>query len=204
MIGRALVTWWDDWIQMVIVNLAWAILCLTVILAPPATFGLYSVTHDLRRGQSRGLSGLLEGLRKYFWASWRWALLNLAVVSVLLVSYAFYSQIPATWSGGLAGLILVLGAVWLIVQFYAVPFYMEQEQQSLKLAVRNGLFTALAAPGYTLVLTLAAAVLVAASVALVGPLFLGGPCLLALLGHSAVHERLIAFGKRPSEDNPEA
>jgi uncharacterized membrane protein YesL len=202
-IGRALVTWWDDWIQMVIVNLVWAVLCLTVILAPPATFGLYSVTHLLRQGQSRGLGGLLEGTRRYFWAGWRWGLLNLAVAIVLVVSYAFYSQIGAAWSGALSGIVLGVSAVWLVVQFYALPFYMEQEQQSLKLALRNGLFTTLAAPGYTLVLALAAAVIVVASVALVGPLFLGGPCLLAILGHCAVHERLVAYGKREPDDAPE-
>ncbi len=203
-IGRALVTWWDDWIPLVVVNLLWALMVLTVVLGPPATFGLYAVTHELRQGRSRGAAGLLEGLRKYFWVSWRWALLNLVVLSVLTVSYVFYSQIGAVWSGALSGITLLTAAVWLIVQFYAVPFYMEQEQQTLRLALRNGLFTTLAAPGYTLVLALAAALLVVAGVILVGPLFLGGPCLLALLGHCAVSERLIAYGKRPPEEDPEA
>jgi hypothetical protein len=53
------------------------------------------------------------------------------------------------------------------------------------------------------VLTVVVVVLVVASVLLVGPLFLGGPCLLALLGHCAVNERLIAYGKRPPEMDPE-
>ncbi len=202
-IGRALVTWWDDWVTLVVVNIAWAILCLTVVMAPPATFGLYAVTHELRQGKSRGLSGLWEGTRRYFWVSWGWALLNLAVLFVLFVSYVFYSQIGATWSGALTGVILVVLVTWLIVQFYAVPFYMEQDQQNLGLALRNGLLTALAAPGYTLIVGGAAAILVVAGVLLVGPLLLGGPCLLALLGHCAVHERLIAFGKRPPEIDPE-
>lgn len=202
-VGRAVVTWRDDWITLVVVNLAWAVLCLTVVLAPPATFGLYAVTRELRRGQSRGLAGLLEGTRKYFWQSWRWALLNAAVIALLIISYTFYSQLPAPWSGALSGTMLVLGATWIIVQFYALPFYMEQEQQSLVLALRNGLYTALAAPGYTAVVVGAAAVVVAAGAILVGPIFLGGPCLIALLGHCAVHERLVAYGKRASEEEPE-
>lgn len=202
-VGRAFVTWWDDWIGLVFVNLLWAGMCLTVVLAPPATFGLYAVTHELRQGRSRGVAGLLEGTRRYFLPSWGWALLNAAALLVLFVSYVFYSQIGAAWSAALSGITLVVAAMWLIVQFYALPFYMEQEQQKLTLALRNALFTALAAPGYTLVLTLVVVVLVVASILLVGPLFLGGPCLLALLGHCAVNERLITYGKRPPEIDPE-
>lgn len=201
-IGRAIVTWWDDWIALVLVNLVWLVLCLTVVLAPPATFGLYAVTHELRQGKSRGVAGLLEGARRYFWASWGWALLNVAALGVLFISYIFYAQIGAAWSSALAGVTLMLGATWLIVQFYALPFYMEQEQQQLSLALRNGLFTALAAPGYTLVLALVAGLLAAACGLLLAPLFLGGPCLLALLGHTAIYERLITYGKRPPEIDP--
>ena len=202
-IGRAFVTWWDDWIQLVIVNLVWALLCLTVVLAPPATFGLVAVTHSLRQGQSRGLSGLLDGMRRYFWSSWRWALLNLVVLGMLWVSYVFYSQIAAAWGAALTGLTIGMAIIWLIVQFYTLPFFVEQDQQSLRLALRNGLFVALAAPGYTVVVVGFGAVLALASALLVGPLFLGGPCLLAILGHCAVNERLIAYGKRPPEDAEE-
>lgn len=202
-IGRALVTWWDDWVQLLVVNLAWAGLCLTVVLAPPATFGLYAVTHDLRQGQSRGLGGLLEGLRRFFWPAWRWGALNVVVLVILWVSFVFYSQVTAAWGPALTLLSLGAIVIWLIVQFYALPFFMEQEQKSLRLALRNGLFVALAAPVYTLVIGLAAGLIVVACVVLVGPLFLGGPCLLALLGHQAVHERLIAYGKRPPELDPD-
>jgi uncharacterized membrane protein YesL len=202
-VGRAFVTWWDDWIPMVVVNLLWAILCLTVVLAPPATFGLYAVTHALRQGQSRGAAGLLEGVRRYFWVSWGWALLNILALGLLGVSYIFYSQVQTSWGSALSGVSLVMLALWIIVQFYTLPFYLEQDQHSLRLAMRNGLFMALAAPGYTFVLALVVAVIITASVALVGPLFLGGPCLIAILGHVAVHERLIAYGKRPPEDVPE-
>jgi hypothetical protein len=202
-IGRALVTWWDDWIPMVLVNLVWAVMCVTVVLAPPAIFGLYDVTHTLRQGQSRGVGGLLEGTRRYFWVSWGWALLNLAAALVLWVSYVFYSQVEAAWGDALTGITLAMAGLWIVVQFYALPFYLEQEERSLRLALRNSLFMALAAPGYTFVLILAAIIVALASVLLIGPLLLGGPCLIAILGHCAVHERLIAYGKRPPEEDPE-
>lgn len=199
-IWRALGTWWDDWIQLVVVNLVWAALCLTVVLAPPATFGLYAVTHALRQGRSRGVGPLLEGVRRYFWISWAWALLNLAAGTLLWVSYAFYSQIAAVWAGALTGLTITMTVTWMVTQFYTLPFYMEQEQSSLRLALRNGLFMALAAPAYSLVVAGVAAVILVGGTLLVGPLLLGGPCLVAVLGHCAVHERLVAYGKRAPED----
>lgn len=42
--------------------------------------------------------------------------------------------------------------VWLVVRFYALPYLMEQEHKSLRLALRNGFSTLLAAPGYTTLL----------------------------------------------------
>lgn len=66
----------------------------------------------------------------------------------------------------------MLGLGWLVVQFYALPYLIEQEGQHLGQALRIGLLTALAAPGYTLVLALAAAGVALFSVSSIAPLFL--------------------------------
>ncbi|MCP4277991.1 MAG: hypothetical protein GY779_16730, partial [Gammaproteobacteria bacterium] len=63
----------------------------------------------------------------------------------------FYGHWESVWAGVLQGGFLAIGLGWLVVQFYALPFLMEQEQAHLKTAFRNGLFTMLAAPGYTAV-----------------------------------------------------
>jgi uncharacterized membrane protein YesL len=198
-VGRALRDWWDDWVNMAVLNLLLALAWLTIILGPPATFGLYYVTNRLAHGQSLGPQGLIEGGRRYFIASWRWMLLNLAVAVLLGVSYVFYASLPAAWANFIQAAFILLAASWLIVQFYALPYLMEQEEQRVGLALRNAVFTALAAPGYTLVVVGVAALIAALSIGTVAFLFLGGPCLLAALGNRAVIERLETYQVRKRE-----
>ena len=197
--AQALTDWWDDWVNLVIVNLACLLCWLTVLLGPPATFGLYYVTNSLAHGESLGLRGLLTGGRRYFFKSWLWALLNLGVIIIVVVNVLFYAQFDGDWVVFVQGFYILAAVLWLIVQFYALPYLMEQEQKRLRSALRNGLFTALAAPGYTLVVAGLTVLIIALSVGFVFPLLFGAPCLIAVLGNRAVLERLEAFGVREQE-----
>ena len=197
---QALSDWWDDWVNMALISLIWLLSWITIVLGPPATFGLYYVTNQLARGRSLGLGGFLEGGRLYLRKSWLWMLINLVVAVVSLVNIWFYGQLDADWAGIVQVFPLFLGLIWLVVQFYALPYLMEQEEESLKLALRNGLFTLLAAPGYTAVVVGLAALIVVLSVWLVAPLFLGAPCLIAVLGNRAVRERLETYRARERKD----
>ncbi len=191
--ARALSDWWDDWINMALISLVWVLCWVTIVLGPPATFGVYYVTHQLAHGRSLGLRGLLEGGRQYLLKSWLWMLLNLVVAVVLPINIWFYGQLDADWAVIVQMIPLFLGLVWLMVQFYTLPYLMEQEQKSLRLALRNGLFTTLAAPAYTAVVAGLAVLVVVLSVVLVAPLFLGAPCLIAAMGNRAVQERLETY-----------
>lgn len=201
-IGWSLRDWWDDWVNMVVLNLLLALGWLTIVLGPPATFGLYYVTKHLARGKSMGPRTLFEGARRYFWKSWIWMLLNLVVALVVGANYIFYASYDAAWANFLRAAFVLLGLGWLVVQFYAVPYFMEQEEKRIGIALRNGLFTALAVPGYTLVVAGAGALVIGLSAATVALLFLGGPCLVAALGSRAVLERLESFGVRERDSAP--
>jgi uncharacterized membrane protein YesL len=96
---------------------------------------------------------------------------NLAAVVVLSVNLVFYGQIDALWAFFLRGLMLVAIIIWLGTQFYALPYLMEQENQQVRLVLRNGLLTMLAAPGYSLIVVGVAAVLTVLSLLLVFPFF---------------------------------
>lgn len=195
-VGRSLRSWWDDWINMVVVNLLLSLAWLTIVLGPPATLGLYYVANHLARGQSLGPRGLLEGGRRYFLQSWVWFLLNLAVALILGVNYFFYASLTPAWADFLKAAFVLLGLAWLVVQFYALPFFIAQQEKRVGLALRNGLFTALAAPGYSLVVAGAAVLVAGISIGTVALLFLGGPCLTAVLGSTAVLERLETYRVR--------
>lgn len=198
-IAWALSDWWDDWINMALINLVWLLCWVTIVLGPPATFGLYYVTNQLVHGRSLGLRGLVEGGKRYFAKSWLWMLLNLVVAVVSAVNIWFYGQLDADWAAIVQVFPLFLGLAWLVVQFYALPYLMEQKEESLKLALRNGLFTLLAAPGYTVVVAGLVALIAVLSVWLVAPLLIGGPCLIATLGNRAVRERLETYRAQEQE-----
>ena len=77
---------------------------------------------------------------------------------------------------------------------------MARDNKSLKLALRNGAFTVLAAPGYTIVVTGVVALLIVLSMLMVFPLFMGIPCLITVIGNRAVMERMEIYGVREREE----
>ena len=119
--------------------------------------------------------------------------MNLVVAIIISANIWFYLAFESTWADFLQAFFIILGVLWLVIQFYSVPYLMEQERKNLLIAVRNGLFTTLASPGFTLVVVGVAALVALISVILVFPLFLGGPCLIFLLGNRAVMERIKTF-----------
>jgi uncharacterized membrane protein YesL len=187
---------------MVIVTIVWFLAQITIVLGPPATFGYYYVAYNLLNGESLGIRGLIEGARKYFWKAWLWGLINLLVIITLVVNIQFYSNIRASWGLSLVILVGLLGLVWFCTQFYALPFFMEQEDKRLRVALKNGLFTTLAAPLFTLILFIVAVILMVLSFAIVLPIFLGIPGLVTVMAFRGVYDRLIAFKIRKPEKTP--
>lgn len=194
-IAQAFADWWEELFGFVTLSLVWLLCWLTVILGPPATFGLYYVTNQLVHREYSGFGGFVEGSRRYFVKSWLWALVNLTAFLALLVSFVFYGQIDALWAIFPQGLILGLSIAWLCAQFYALPYLMEQEEKRLRLALRNALLTTLAAPVYSLIVVAFSSIAVLFGVFTVFPLIFGVPALISALGNRAVIERLEAFGK---------
>jgi uncharacterized membrane protein YesL len=194
-IPQALGNWWYGWTNLAAINVAWILCCITVVLAPPATFGLFHAGNEAAHQRNVGMADFMHGLRLYFRQSWLWGILNAIAVFLVWTNIRFYGQFRESWAGVLLLVTLALALVWVAVQFYALPYLMEQEGKSLRTALRNGLFTVLASPLYTLVLLAVAALIVGLSIQLPVLLLLGGPPLLAILANQAVLERLATFGK---------
>ena len=196
-------TWWDDLTGLAMINLIWVLCWITIVLGPPATLGLYYLSYELVGGQSLGLGGLIEGMRKYFLKSWGWALANLLVMILLWSNIVFYSNMDSVWVKGLPLVMIVLGLVWLTVQFYGLPFLMLQEQKSLIAAWRNAYVIAALNPGYTTVLMIFVVLVAVISVVFVLPLFLGAVPLISILGCQAVKDRVEDFKQRQRSQSDE-
>jgi hypothetical protein len=189
----AIVTWWDSAIPLALYSIAWMFLSITVIFAAPATFVMSYLVAEMLDDTMPEPRLLLRGLFTFFLKSWGWLIGNLFVVGLVWINWAFYRGMGSAWSDGLSWFVAGVAIVWLGIQFFAVPFYMIQEKKSLFLSWRNALFSALASPGYSLVLWIVIAILVAASGLLVVPIILGAPALIAMISSVAVRERVATY-----------
>lgn len=194
---QAVGDWWRTWPTMIILNVLLVICWVTIVLGPPATFAVYYVTYQITCGENLGFGGFKTGLRLYFWKSWRWMLLNVIVIGVLVVNFL----VSANFNNHLIwqffyGLAL---ALWLATQFYALPIMIQMKDERLVSVLRNGFITTGAAPIYTWVIISFAALVLILSVVFVVPFFIGCPIIVASLGNRAVRERFMTWKKKIDE-----
>ena len=188
--------WWREWVRMAALNLAWVTCCLTVVLAPPATIVLFHAVREVRGGRDVAPAELLRVGRRLFVTSWLWFLPNVLVALLVAANLIYYGRLDPVVTFAIY-LLLALGvASWAAVQFYVLPYLLVQDGVGLGRAHRNALLTGLASPLYTAVLLIAVILVIGLSVRFVPLLFLGGPCLVAMIATHAVAERLDRFGVR--------
>jgi uncharacterized membrane protein YesL len=201
--GRSAVDWYDSWLDMTLIGMIWLAAQATVILGPAATFGVCYVTSSMvRSGESLGVKGLFEGARKYFLKATAWGALNWLVAVISVVNFIFYMNVESTFGYIARVLIAVLTLLWLMTQFYTVPFLLAQEQENLFLALRNGFYMTLASLPYTVGLMIIVALIIALCVVLILPAFLGVSMLISVMGTHALYDRLEAFGLRKKDPDP--
>ncbi|HSJ53597.1 MAG TPA: YesL family protein [Anaerolineae bacterium] len=139
-VRAALAHTWHDLITTALVNLAWLLLCLPVVTAPPATLALFYTANRMARGEVTDAGDFFRALPRYFWPAWRWGLLNLAMLALLVGDILLSGRLGAGSGGArlVQGLYLAGLAFWLLLQLYVLAFFFEQEEPSLRLALRNG------------------------------------------------------------------
>ena len=190
--------WYHCMIGLAALNLLWIILSLTLVLLPPATAGMYAITHSIAQGKGQQWNLFWDTVRRYGWISARWAALNVVVVAVLIVNFSFYGAIESTLGSVLQIVIAIGGLLWIATQFYFWPFMLTQEQKQVRVALKNALFLTLADPLYTSVMLSTAALAAVISIILVLPVAIFTLSFIALLANQAVIERLTTYGKWPA------
>lgn len=153
---------YDAWSELVVINLLWFGFTLLVVTAPAALAGLYYATHELSHARSGAGQNFLEGLRSGFWLGWRWTLLNLFVLAVLLANFLFYGSYRQSWSVWVQGFFLGLTVLWLLLQTFTFPLLFQMLDRRLLVALRNSLVLLMKMPwacvGLFLLLLLIAAI----------------------------------------------
>jgi hypothetical protein len=139
LIGKALRAYWDEAFTLMVLNLIWLVAQVLIIPGPAATAALFYVTHRVARGQFARLSDFWGAFNRFFLSSWKWGAPNLLVVLVLGYAAYFYAlgPFPQPYAFVLMCLNLVLLAGWLFLQLFALPFWVDQADQRVGLALRN-------------------------------------------------------------------
>lgn len=154
LIKKTLVDSYYNAVELVIVNVLWAIFTVLIIPAPAAAAGLFYATHRMAGGKTISWRHFFEGFRKFWKIGLFWFLINTLVMTILLGSFFFYARQPVEWFTWLQGFTIFALIFWLFIQIYTFPLVLEQETPSIKLALRNSLVFFLRMPGYSLGLAL--------------------------------------------------
>ena len=185
---------WDEMYLLVVVNVLWIALNLLLVTGPPATAGLFVLTHRLARGEAVGLRDFFEGFRRYFWRSWLWAIVAGAGFFILGGDAVLIGSLSsADYVIFIQGFFLMLLFLWAFVLLYAFPLILEQEQPSLRLALRNALVMFAGNQSFSITLFGLALLVALLSTLLFAPWGIITVVFLALLGNHAVLNRLAAW-----------
>jgi hypothetical protein len=181
-------------VPLVTINILWFVMCLTIVLMPPATAALYEVAVLATQGHSPEVQGFLLAVRRWLLKSWLWGAATLFLTLASILALSFYGT-PRT---ALEALSFVISAafvifVWL-VQFYFWPYVFLQEKPQILLAVRNAVLTVLADPVLLLINAGVALLLLAPSVVLIAPLVVITPVTIAFLGSYSLRDWLNHHG----------
>lgn len=202
-IGKSVVDWWDTWIDFEVITIFWLIAQVTVIFGPPVTFGVYYAINVLiRTGEYVGIKGVLLGTKMYFWRGLGWGAMNWAALIIGAICLTFYGNLNTNLSFFALMVVIMALTLWIVAQFYALPFFMAQEKQKIFLAIRNSFFLAMASPLFTLGILVFAVICLALCGLLIFPMFLGIPVLMMMVGTRAFYDRLEAFGLLKKDVNP--
>lgn len=134
---EAMMDMWDALIPMVGLNLIWFVLTILVVTAFPATGALYYATNRIAHGEAAGTGTFFEGFKEQFWTSWKWGIINLIIYSLLIMNIWFYGQFEGWFFLILQSLFFSFTLIYTSMLIYVYPFLLEQEQPSLRVAIRN-------------------------------------------------------------------
>src|SRR5204862_3975459 len=103
----------------------------------------------LAHGKPAGWRDVIEGFRRYFWRSWLWGLLNVAVIMILGSNLIFYSMGKESWSVVAQAMVGAVILIWLALQMHTFPLMIEQEKPKLLQALRNSFVILVKRPFYS-------------------------------------------------------
>lgn len=198
-----LIIFYYNLIPLVSLNIVWLLLTLPIITAIPALGALYYATNVLVHENSADWGVFWEGFKKYFWISYKWGLVSLAVLGLILLNIRFYGQFESIWAAIAQVLFLWIALLYFFLQLYTFPMIVEQKQKKLRIAVRNALVIFLSRPWKSIVLLVGSTLILTVSVVITPFLFVISMSLVTFWCNKSTIEaikKLPRADKKPSEE----
>jgi uncharacterized membrane protein YesL len=199
---EALKEFWDELFLLMLMNVVTVLLVIPVVTFPPALAGLWGAANLVAKGRAIHWSDYFEGFRRYFWKAWGLALLNILVAVILFTNIRFYTpanvpfDISPSVSQWIQAFFVGVALLWAIVQMYPLALLFEQEDQRLRVALRNAAVLLITNPGFTIVLLLLLLIVAAISTAIPLLWFVVTLALFAVVCNRAVLHLLEPYRER--------
>lgn len=201
---------WEELFMLALMNLVTALLLVPIVTFPPALAGLWSVSNIAARGKSIAWSDYFDAFKRYFGKSWALAGINIGVIATLGLNIWFYQagnpplNLSDTASLMIRAFWTSLLVIWVFLQMYPMALLVEQEDQRIRLALRNALVLLAAHPGFSLLLGVLLLVVIAISVVIPALLALISLALVAVTCNKAVRHLLVPYRDRLREEEETA
>ena len=192
---RALTELWENAFLSVFCSLVWLFLTLLIIPGPPATVALFDIARRVVTHEPMiEFSDYLKAVIKNLGVGWRWAAINLLVVTVLLVDVRVLPRLlPPSLVVPIQLLNYLILAIWLVLNWLALAFLFQQKEVRLIQALRNAGVLLLSHPFSTLILVSITILLLWLSLILVIVNLLFAPMFVGLVATIVVDDKLALF-----------
>jgi len=184
--GRSFVFVYEDFLLWIAMILLQGLALVTVIFAPPVFAGMNVVANRRAQGKHSKFEHFWQGLRQYFWQSYKFLGIWAIVVVLLIFNIVFYFQYTTAPVRYFSFLWFSLALMWFTTLPYLLPLMFETDPPSVKNVFRNTFIVTFSHPIYTFSLLLQMLIFVLLALGFfVGILFLL-PALIALTGNLGV------------------
>jgi uncharacterized membrane protein YesL len=192
---------WEEFFILIMTALGTFLSVVLVVLAPLTLMGNYTLAQRIADERVVSWQDWWEGGRRHWRVAYLWVGLNLLVVGLFVFNMNFYvNQMAPPLGPVIAGVWLTALFLWLSTQLYVMPFYLMQEDQRLRVALKNAALLAFTDPLSTVALMVLSMLLVFGVYVIAWPLLVLLPPFLALAGTYATRLRLIRDGVWQPED----
>jgi len=165
--------WSQNAVHIAFFNCIWLVLQLPIVMAPAATAAMYALAHRMADGELVTPKDLWTTLREMFIPAWKFALVNLLVLAIVLGNLWFARGRDGNLWSILRMIWTLTAIVWLTATSLYWPLWLAESDRSVGNTLRNCFVLMIHAPSLVLSLVVISAAIFVLSIVTIIPLVNG-------------------------------